>query len=60
MTSGRGLILADSSALLRGYEEVPEKLEEDLKGKYAQDVQVYAKGGPDVRPPEWEVEHDHV
>ena len=45
MASGYGLILADSTALLRGYEEVSEKLEEDLKGKYGQDVQVYAKGG---------------
>ena len=31
MASGYGLILADSLVLLRGYEDVVEKLEEDLK-----------------------------
>ena len=45
MASGYGLILADSLALLRGYEDVEEKLEEDLKGEHGLDVQVYAKGG---------------
>ena len=57
MASGYGLILADSLALLRGYEGVEEKLEEDLKGEHGLDVQVYVKGGLTFAPPVWEEVH---
>ena len=53
MTSGRGLILADSSALLRGYEEVPEKLEEDVRAELRRASAAAEAASPVVadRPP---------
>ena len=36
-----GLILVDSMALLRGYEDVASKLEEGLKQEYGLDVKVF-------------------
>ena len=36
-----GIILVDSMALLRGYEDVASKLEEGLKQEYGLDVKVF-------------------
>ena len=36
-----GLILVDSMALLRGYVDMPSKLEEGLKQEYGLDVKVF-------------------
>ena len=41
MAAGYGVILVDSTALLRGYDNVESKLEEGLKRVYGLDVKVF-------------------
>ena len=41
MAGGDGVILVDSTALLRGYEDVEAKLAEGLKEQYGLDVKVF-------------------
>ena len=41
MAVGYGVILVDSTALLRGYDDVESKLEEGLKQEYGLDVKVF-------------------
>ena len=41
MTAGYGVMLVDSTALLRGYDDVESKLEEGLKQYCGLDVKVF-------------------